>query len=127
MSTPEVKISSSEQSSPRQYQLLIDGKFVDAMSGRTFESLNPSTGEVLAHVAEGEAEDINLAVTAARRAFESGPWARMTPHQRGKILYKAAQIITDRAKELAELETLDNGKTLRETTYVDIPQTIENF
>lgn len=127
MSTPEVKISSSEQSSPRKYQLLIDGKFVDAVSGRTFESLNPSTGDVLAHVAEGEAEDINLAVTAARRAFESGPWARMTPHQRGKILYKAAQIITDRAKELAELETLDNGKTLRETTYVDIPQTIENF
>src|ERR1035438_10475137 len=69
-------------------QLFINGKWADAASGKTFETPNPATGETLAHIAEGDAEDINRAVRAARRAFESGPWSRMTPSERGRITWR---------------------------------------
>src|SRR5919204_4349374 len=97
---------------PRKYQLLIDGQWVDAESGKTFETPNPATGATLAEVAEGDKADIDKAVAAARRAFE-GKWAKVSARERGRLLYKLAQLVEARAKELAALETADNGKPIR--------------
>ncbi len=96
-------------------RLLIDGRLVDATSGRTFESLNPATGEVLAHVAEGDAHDIDLAVAAARRAFDEGPWATMKPFDRQTVLSRFADLVEQRHDELARLDTLDMGMPLART------------
>src|ERR1700677_2784228 len=82
-------------------RLYIDGKFVDAASGKTFETPNPATGETLARVAEGDAEDINRAVRAARGAFDDGPWGRLTPSERGRIIWRIGDLILDHAAELA--------------------------
>jgi betaine-aldehyde dehydrogenase len=114
------------QRTPRKYQLFIDGKWVDAESGKTFSTPNPATGETLAEVSEGDKADIDKAVAAARRAFE-GKWSSMSARDRGRLLYKLSQLIEDRSKELAELETADNGKPIRESSYVDLPQVVENF
>ncbi|HYY56313.1 MAG TPA: betaine-aldehyde dehydrogenase [Pyrinomonadaceae bacterium] len=111
---------------PRKYQLFIDGKFVDAESGKTFETPNPATGATLAEVAEADKADIDKAVAAARRAYE-GKWSRMSARDRGRLLYKLSQLIEQNSKELAALETSDNGKPIRESTYVDLPQVVENF
>jgi phenylacetaldehyde dehydrogenase len=92
--------------------MLIGGEWVGAQSGKTFETYNPATGEVLAQVAEGDTADIDLAVAAARKAFESGPWPEMSPAQRGHLLWKLSDLIAAHLEELAELETLDNGKPL---------------
>ena len=104
---PEVNlfISSSRK-------MLVDGQWVDAASGKTFPVYNPATGEVMAHVAEGDKEDIDRAVRAARRAFESGKWRRMSPSQRGQLIYRLADLIEQHADEFAQLESLDNGKPL---------------
>ena len=114
------------QSTPRKYQLFIDGKWVDAESGKTFTTPNPATGETLAEVAEADKADVDKAVAAARRAFE-GKWGSMSARDRGRLLYKLSQLIESRSRELAELETADNGKPIRESEYVDIPQVVENF
>lgn len=119
-------VQPAEQKTPRKYQLFIDGKWVDAESGRTFTTPNPATGEPLAEVAEGDKADIDKAVAAARRAYE-GKWSSMSARDRGRLLYKLSQLIEDRSKELAELETADNGKPIRESSYVDLPQVVENF
>src|ERR687884_1533924 len=111
---------------PRKYQLFIDGQWVDAESGKTFTTPNPATGQTLAEVAEGDKADIDKAVAAARRAFE-GKWSKMSARDRGRLLYKLAQLIEQNAKELAALETADNGKPIRESQYVDLPQVVENF
>ena len=116
----------AEKKTPRNYQLFIDGQWVDAESGRTFTTPNPATGEPLAEVAEGDKADIDKAVAAARRAFE-GKWSSMSARDRGRVIYKLSQLIEGRAKELAELETSDNGKPIRESSFVDIPQVVENF
>src|ERR1019366_6482865 len=108
-------------------QLFIDGRWVDAASGRTFETPNPATGETLARIAEGGAEDINRAVKAARRAFEEGPWSRMTPSERGRIIWRIGDLILDHADELAQLETLDNGKPLTVATGADVPLAADLF
>src|SRR5438270_9981788 len=94
---------------PRKYQLFIDGQWVDAASGKTFETPNPATGKTLAKIAEGDAEDIDRAVKAARRAFDQGDWARMRPPERERILLRIADLIEQHGDELAQLETLDNG------------------
>jgi len=91
-------------------QLFIDGKFVDAASGKTFQTLDPRTGEVIANVAEGDAEDINRAVAAARKAFDEGPWPKMTAYERQKIVLRYADLLEQHNDELAVLETWDNGK-----------------
>ncbi|MBA3242779.1 MAG: aldehyde dehydrogenase family protein, partial [Acidobacteria bacterium] len=111
---------------PRKYQLLIDGKWVDAESGKTFTSPNPSTGQTLAEVAEADKADVDKAVAAARRAFE-GKWGKMSARDRGRLLYKLSQLIESKSPELAALETADNGKPIRESSYVDLPQVVENF
>src|ERR1017187_2330149 len=96
-------------------RLFIDGQWTDAASGKTFETPNPATGETLARIAEGDAEDINRAVRAARRAFEEGPWSRMTPSQRGRIIWRIGDLILEHVDELAQLESLDNGKPAEQT------------
>ncbi len=110
--------------SPRQ--LFINGQWVDAASGRTFETPNPATGETLAHVAEGDAEDINRAVRAARAAFE-GPWSQLTPSDRGRIIWKIGDLILEHAEELAQLESLDNGKPYAVALGADVPLAADLF
>jgi acyl-CoA reductase-like NAD-dependent aldehyde dehydrogenase len=113
--------------SKKSHKLLIDGKWVDAESGKTFETVNPATGEVIGKVAEGSKADIDKAVKAARRAFETGPWRTMPAAQRARLLYKLADAIEARADEFAQLETLDNGKPIKESRWVDVVQTVETF
>ncbi len=108
-------------------KMLIDGKWVEAASGKTFDTLNPATGEVLARVAEGDAEDVDRAVRAARRAVDGGPWRRMRPAERERLLLRIADLIEAHAEELAELETLDNGKTLADSRSVDVPSAAATF
>ncbi|HEX8285701.1 MAG TPA: aldehyde dehydrogenase family protein [Pyrinomonadaceae bacterium] len=116
----------SASETPRKYQLFIDGKWVDAESGKTFTTPNPATGATLAEVSEGDKADIDKAVEAARRAFD-GKWSKISARDRGRMMYKLAQLIESRIPELAALETADNGKPIKETTYVDLPQVVENF
>lgn len=108
-------------------KMLIDGKWVDAESGKTFETFNPADGSVLNKVPEGSKADIDKAVKAARKAFEHGPWRKMSAAERARCLSKLADLIESRADELAQLETLDNGKPIRESRWVDVPQTVETF
>ncbi len=108
-------------------KMLIGGQWVESASGKTFETINPSTGEVLAKVVEGDSEDINRAVIAARKAFESGSWPKLTPSQRGRLLLKLADLIEQNAEELAQLETLDNGKPIRYSRAGDVPLTADHF
>ncbi|TDL90271.1 aldehyde dehydrogenase family protein [Vibrio vulnificus] len=109
----------------KKYQLFIDGRWVDSISGRTFESLNPATDEVNAVVAEAGPEDVDLAVKAARRAFESGPWAEMAPGDRGRLLNKVAQALLEKADMLAEVESQDNGLPINETKFIAMPAMID--
>ncbi len=109
----------------QSYQLFIDGKWVNALSGKTFESFNPATAEVNGVVAEAGAEDVDLAVKAARKAFQSGPWAEMAPSDRGRLLYRAAQKMWERLDELAAIESSDNGLPINETKYIAMPATID--
>jgi acyl-CoA reductase-like NAD-dependent aldehyde dehydrogenase len=108
-------------------RMLIDGKWVEAASGKTFDTLDPATGKVLARVAEGDAEDVDRAARAARRAFDAGPWPRMAPAERQKLLLRLADLIEAHGLELAQLETLDNGKSVAESQGVDIPAAAETF
>ena len=108
-------------------KLLIGGKWVAAKSGKTFETINPSNEEVLALVAEGDKEDIDEAVKAARKAFEEGKWPTMNPHERTRLLLRVADLIDKNAEQLAELETLDNGKTIFESKNIDVPITADVF
>src|SRR5215470_9330583 len=117
---------SSAELAPKTYKLFIDGQWVDSESGKTFETPNPATGETLAEVAEGDKADIDKAVAAARKAFD-GKWSKMSARDRGRLLYKLSQLIEQNAGQLAELETSDNGKPIRESQYVDLPQVVENF
>ncbi|MFI4986428.1 MAG: aldehyde dehydrogenase family protein [Alphaproteobacteria bacterium] len=95
-------------------RMLIDGKWVEAVSGKTFESRNPATGELLAKVAEGDAEDINRAVAAARRAF-GGPWSKFKPYERQQLLLKVADLVERHFDELSQLDTLDMGAPISRT------------
>jgi phenylacetaldehyde dehydrogenase len=111
-------------SAPRK--MFINGEWVEAATGQTFETPNPATGETLAHVAEGDAEDINRAVLAARQAFD-GEWSRMTPSDRGRIIWKIGDLILQNADELAQLESLDNGKPLAVARGADVPLAADLF
>jgi len=108
-------------------QLFINGQWADAASGKTFETLNPATGETLAHVAEGGAQDIDRAVRAARKAFDHGPWSRMTPSERGRIIWRIGDLILEHAQELAQLESLDNGKPYAVALGADVPLAADMF
>ena len=106
-------------------QCFIDGKWVAAKSNKTFETVNPATEEAITQVAEGDAADIDAAVKAARRAFESGQWSKMDARDRGRLIYLLADAIEEQVDDLAALETLDNGKPLSEARYTDLPLVID--
>jgi acyl-CoA reductase-like NAD-dependent aldehyde dehydrogenase len=108
-------------------RLLIDGNWTEALSGKTFQTVDPATEEVLAEVAEADSGDVDLAVAAARTALEDGSWGTMDARDRGRALLRLAALIDEHRQELARLETLDNGKPVGETANVDVPQTIETF
>ena len=108
-------------------RLWVDGKWMSAQSGRTFETRNPATEEVIAEVAEAGEADIGEAAKAARRAFESGPWPKMKAGEREKILRKIAGLLREHTEELAYLETIDSGKPLQASRVIDIPAAAEAF
>ena len=111
----------------RQTQLLIDGKWCDAKSGKTFATYNPATEEKIADVAEGDAADIDRAAKAARKAFESGDWPKMDARDRGRLLNRLADLVEKNLDDLAALETLDNGKPIRDAKAADLPLVIDCF
>jgi len=108
-------------------RILIGGEWCNARSGKTFEVYNPATEAVLTTVAEGDAADIDRAVLAAKSAFEEGPWKKMSARDRGRVLYRIASLLDKHRDELAELETLNNGKPISETRNADLPLAIETF
>src|SRR5438067_11401757 len=108
-----------------QTQCFVDGQWRDSASGKTFQTINPATEEVIAEVAEGDAADIDLAVKAARKAFDSGPWRKTDARDRGRLMNKLADLIESRIDELAELETLDNGKPISESRHGDLPLVVD--
>jgi acyl-CoA reductase-like NAD-dependent aldehyde dehydrogenase len=111
----------------RAGKLIIDGQAVDAQSGRTFQTINPATEEPICAVAEAGPEDVDRAVQAARKAFESGPWPSMRPAERQRLLWKLGDLILEHADELARLETLDNGKPIFESRQIDVPMVANCF
>jgi len=110
-----------------QEPMLIGGKWVDSVSGRTFVTLNPCTGEPICQVAEGDKADVDLAVKAARKAFEEGPWSKMTAAERGRLMHKLADLIEENADDLAALESLDNGKPYKDARNIDVPLTVKCY
>jgi len=108
-------------------KLFINGQFIDAASGKTFETIDPRNGEVIATIAEGDKEDVDLAVNAARYAFDHGPWPRMTGFERAKLINKFADLIEENIEELAKLDAVDGGKLFQLGKYADIPATAGHF
>ena len=108
-------------------KLLIGGEWVDSSSGKTFETINPATEEVLLAIAEADASDVDLAVRAARAAFDSGPWAAMPARERGRLLWKLGEALLERADQIGKLETLDNGKPIFESAKIDVPAAAHCF
>jgi phenylacetaldehyde dehydrogenase len=121
---PEEKVNSFVS---RTHKMFINGKWVEAASGKTFPTYNPATGEVLAQVAAGDKQDIDQAVKAARVAFETGPWSKLTASERGRLIWRVGDLIDKNLEELAELETLDNGKPLKVARAADVPLAAELF
>lgn len=108
-------------------KMYINGQFVESKSGDTFESVNPATGETLAHIYKAGVEEVEIAVNAARKAFDEGPWSKIGTAERSRIIYKFAELMEEHKTELAQLETLDNGKPIRETSNADVPLSIEHM
>lgn len=116
-----------EKMTVKDAKLFINGEYVDALSGQTFDTFNPATNEKLASVASGGTEDAKRAIDAAQRAFESGVWSKMPVEERSAILCKMADLIMEKVDELAYLETLDVGKPIKESREFDIPRAAQNF
>ena len=125
MSTTELSPFSATEI--RQTGILIGDEFRPSVSGKTFSTVNPATEEVICEVAEGDAADVDLAVRAARMAFESGPWSRMDARDRGRLLNRLADLLEKNFDELAALETLDNGKPISDSRAADLPLVIDCF
>jgi len=127
MSTAVAPPRSSATPRPKihQTQCFIGGQWIPAQSGKTFDTLNPATEETIASVAEGDAADIDLAVKAARKQFDGGEWSKMDARDRGRLMNKLADLIEEAADELAALESLDNGKPIRDSKAADLPLTID--
>jgi aldehyde dehydrogenase (NAD+) len=107
--------------------LFIGGKWQDSVSGKTFATVNPATGKVICQVAEGDKADIDLAVKAARKAFEEGPWPKLSAAERGLLLNRLADLIERNREELAALESLDNGKPYTDSLNADLPLTVKCY
>ncbi|MEO8339948.1 MAG: aldehyde dehydrogenase family protein [Nitrospirota bacterium] len=130
MSTATVETPTHQQvltfvSTPRK--MLIGGRWLEAASAKTFPTYNPATGEVLAHVAEGNSVDVDRAVTAARNAFENGPWRTLTASERGRLIWKLADLLESHLEEFAQLESLDNGKPIGVARAADVPLAVDHF
>lgn len=108
-------------------KLLINNEWVAAQSGKRFDVVNPATEQKITDVAEGDKADVDAAVRVARQAFEEGPWRKMAARDRGRIIYKVAQLLDQHREEFAELETLNNGKPISETRGADLPLAIDTF
>ena len=108
-------------------KMLINGKWVQSASGKTFATYNPASGEVLSQVAEGDREDIDRAVNSARAAFDTGPWSRLTASERGCLIWKLADLLEKNLEEFAQLESLDNGKPLKVARAADVPLAVDLF
>jgi aldehyde dehydrogenase (NAD+) len=117
-------LPTESQTGPATTKLLINNRWVPSESGKTFATVNPSTGEEICQVAEADAADVDKAVQAARRAFDQGPWKKMRASERGRLLHRLADLIEQNAEQLARLETLDNGKPLSIAKAVDVTKTI---
>ena len=111
----------------KKHKLLIDGKWVDAKSGKTFEVEDPATQEIIAHVPAGDKADIDAAVAAARRALETGPWSRILPDKRSRLVWRLGDLLEQHADEFAELEALDNGKPVTNARRDDVQGSINMF
>src|SRR3954470_7702325 len=122
-----LEVPKSRAAAPRihQTQCFIGGQWIPAQSGKTFDTINPATEEVIASVAEGDAADIDLAVKAARQQFDGGEWSKMDARDRGRLMNKLADLIEEEIDELAALESLDNGKPIRDAKAADLPLTID--
>src|SRR5262245_18297483 len=107
--------------------LFIDGEYRDARKGGRFTTANPANGEVLAQMAEGTEAEVDAAGAAAKRAFRSGEWSRMAPRSRMEVLYRLAELVDERAEELAVLETLDMGKPISDVVNGDLPAVVQTF
>ena len=112
---------------PKPRRMLINGEWVYADSGETFSTYNPATGEVICEVAAGGSVDVDRAVKAARAAFESGPWRTISASERGRLLWKLADLLEKNLEEFARLESLDNGKPLSVARAADVPLAIDLF
>ena len=128
MSTATVEIPIHQQvkaflGAPRK--MLIGGRWLEAVSGKTFPTYNPDTGEVLAQVAEGNSAEVDRAVTAARKAFEGGPWRTLTASERGRLIWKLADLVESHLEEFAQLESLDNGKPIGVARVADVPLAVD--
>lgn len=119
------RLKSALAAAPRS--LLIDGRLVPSLSGETFATLNPATGETLAQVARGNAADVDLAVAAARRAFENPSWRQMSANDRANLLLRLADLIEKEAEDLAVLECLNNGKPAHLTRLVEVERLDQDF
>lgn len=119
--------SSNAKVQPRVTQLLIDGKFVNSVSGKTFDTINPTTEEKIISIQEADAKDVDKAVKAARKAFDDGPWRRMAASERGRIMYKFADLIEKNFDELCALEALDNGKPLSFAKAADMALVLKTY
>ena len=108
-------------------RMFINNQFVPSASGKTFPTYNPATGEIMAQVAEGDREDIDRAVKAARKAFENPAWADMSPSQRGRLIWKLADLLEAHTEEFAQIESLDNGKPLAIARVADVPLAVDLF
>ena len=108
-------------------KLFINGKWVNSISGKTFATLNPATGQEICKVAEADSADVDLAVKAERKAFESGPWKKMSAAERGRRINKLADLMEKNLPALAALESLDNGKPLRDSLNADLPLSIKAY
>jgi aldehyde dehydrogenase (NAD+) len=125
MATVTEPLPSIKRPRIQQTECFIDGQWRPSVSGKTFETINPATEEVIAQVAEGDAADVDLAAKAARKAFEEGPWSKMDARDRGRLMNKLADLIEEEADELAALESLDNGKPIRDARAADLVLTID--
>lgn len=125
MATVTEKKAKVKRPQVRQTQCFIGGKWVPAVSGKTFETIHPATEEVICEVAEGDKADIDAAVKAAREEFDNGEWSKMDARDRGILMNKFADLIAEEADELAALETLDNGKPISDSRAADIPLVID--
>ena len=110
-----------------RYGLYIDGRWTDAADGATIPVNEPALGRPMAYAANGGAEDVDLAVRAARAAFDSGPWPHTAPHERARILHVIADMMEEQSTELAELESRNLGVALRKSMFVDVPMAIEHY